>query len=86
MSPQETSATMVIVRAYADEPVRLAAGRRNGAYVDVYNTVTGHAIAFPAAQVFHDDPGLFDELRLSFISGYRERLISMWQTARRYDV
>lgn len=75
----------VMVRAYRNEPVKLAAvGAAPGAVL-VAGGDPGKAIGFPVGAVFRLDLDLFGRLRAAFDAGDQARLEEFWRAAEPFS-
>ena len=82
--PSGKPTVRVIVRAFGDEPVRLIAGVRYGAYVIVMNADMDAAIGFPLSRVYRDDEDTFRALERAHKAGDGQALTHIWKAAERY--
>jgi hypothetical protein len=71
----------VMVRAYKDEPVQLAALEVATTYVIVAGTDRTKTIGFPRDCVFRFDNGLFARLRMAYEKGSAATLSKLWAMA-----
>lgn len=82
-SDTENFPVSVIVRAYKDKPVKLAATRRYGSSVEVVGKDTTRGICFPTHYVFRFDDQLYDRLSSAYTDGDTGRLKRLWESAAR---
>jgi len=72
----------VMVRAYANEPVRLSAREIAPTYVLVAGRDRNKTIGFPRDCVFAFDDGLFEQLSKAYQEGAGETLAALWAQAK----
>ncbi len=74
----------VVVRAFGDEPVKLAARSIWGEAVEVIGDNPNRSGFFPVASVFCFDEKLFRLLKTAFDQNDRKRLIDLWNKAAKF--
>jgi hypothetical protein len=75
----------VIVRAYADKPVRLSVLESKPEYVLVAGADPAKTIGFPPDLVYQFDATLFERLRDAYERKDADGLKRLWLTASRYE-
>jgi hypothetical protein len=80
----EVGTALVIVRAFADEPVRLVEVGRSGRTVLVAAQQGHSGVGFPAESVYHYSDADYEVLRRAFELGDRAALQSQWERVNSY--
>lgn len=81
---QKVGTDVVMVRAFADEPVRLLAVGVSGRHVSVVGNTLDRSVGFPLEAVYVYEDTRFEALREAFASSDRETLLSLWSEAEFY--
>jgi nitroimidazol reductase NimA-like FMN-containing flavoprotein (pyridoxamine 5'-phosphate oxidase superfamily) len=71
----------VIVRALADEPVRLRLVARRGNVIDAVGSDERRPMPFHLTRAYQFDAGLFGKMRAAFDAGDHDALNALWDRA-----
>lgn len=84
LSPQSPDSVEVIVRAYADEPVRLYAIGSSAGRVEVAGADKRYSIRYPRQWVYAFEQSAFNKLRNAYEEGNMSELKRLWNGSIRY--
>ena len=82
---KSNAAVFVIIRAFADEPVRLQFVGVRGNAVDAIGSDKNSPMPFHLARTYRFDEGLYGKLRKAFESSNHAALAKLWEAAKPFD-